>query len=356
MTLARAGLMLGVAVLLPGCIAALPVGAAALMGGKQIAKDDTAAPVPSPKPVPPRTVPVPETVLETQARPAPVPPPPLPGGGPMPGVKTIPVSDAVPAGMQFLYGSGEAAALSIQAYRGLSTYLAARAADRKAGRSLSSVVLAEGADPEAPRFAACGAKPLAVVLDIDETAILNLGFEADDARRGTGYDEDRWNRWEQSGGNAIAAVPGAADAIAAARAAGIAVVYNSNRAAKNATYTEVTLDMVGLGPAKHGETLWLQGDDATGSAKDGRRGAIARSYCVVALVGDQLGDFSDRFNAAGTPPAVRRLAASAPAIARLWGNGWFMLPNPVYGAALKGRADEIFPSDKSWSDPAEEKE
>ncbi len=34
-----------------------------------------------------------------------------------------------------------------------------------------------------PRFEACGKRPLAVVLDVDETALLNLGYERDEAMR-----------------------------------------------------------------------------------------------------------------------------------------------------------------------------
>jgi len=35
----------------------------------------------------------------------------------------------------------------------------------------------------------------------------------------------------------------------------------------------------------------------------------------------------------------------------LWGKGWFVLPNPLYGTALKGGVDEVFPADKRWTDP-----
>ena len=115
--------------------------------------------------------------------------------------------------------------------------------------------------------------------------------------------------------------------------------------------TAAALDRAGLGPAKHGTTLWLKGDDGGGSGKDDRRWAIASGYCVVALVGDQLGDFSDLFNTKQLTPSTRRALAAAPQIAPLWGNGWFVLPNPVYGTALKGGFDEIFPVDMRWSDP-----
>jgi predicted secreted acid phosphatase len=68
------------------------------------------------------------------------------------------------------------------------------------------------------------------------------------------------------------------------------------------------------------------------------------------MAGDQLGDFSDLFNArALTVPERRRLATSG-AVANLWGNGWFMLANPVYGSGLRGTIDDIFPADRRWPD------
>ena len=39
----------------------------------------------------------------------------------------------------------------------------------------------------------------------------------------------------------------------------------------------------------------------TGVYSDGRRATIAAKYCVVAMGGDQLGDFSDLFNAGLAP-------------------------------------------------------
>src|SRR3546814_14462402 len=106
----------------------------------------------------------------------------------------------VPPCRQCLYGSGEAAAAGLPTYPALDSYRMARSSDRSNGHQVKSVVLAPGATLDAPKFADCGEKPLAVVFDIDETAVLNLGFEADQARRGGEYDQQRWLRWEQTGG------------------------------------------------------------------------------------------------------------------------------------------------------------
>lgn len=260
-----------------------------------------------------------------------------------------PAPTAPPPALQYLYGSGEAAAASMQAYRAMVDHVIA---DR-AGNPEESVVLNTGSALAAPGFVPCGDKPAAVVFDIDETAIANLGYEYDDAAKGRAYDEARWGRWEQTGTTAVAPVPGAIDAIAALRKAGVAVVFNSNRSAANVAWTADMINRAGLGKAVHGQTLFLSGDDATGSAKDGRRAKIAQKYCVIAMVGDQLGDFSDLFN---TIPSVvgRRAAAATGPIAKLWGAGWFVLPNPVYGSGLKGGFDDVFPANKRWTDPADQ--
>ena len=254
----------------------------------------------------------------------------------------------VPAPMQWLYGSGEAAATSIQTYRAFRDHVVAAARARPA----SSVILEAGSTLASPRFAPCGTRPLAVVLDVDETVIQNLGVEYDDAMHpGRPFNEDRWRRWEQTGTTAVAPIPGAVTALRAIRDAGVTVIFNTNRTAANAAHTQAMIEGAGLGPANHGETLFLQGDVAPGSGKDPRRAAIAQRYCVVALAGDQLGDFSDLFNDRSLPVPDRRRAAASTPFASLWGNGWFMLSNPVYGPSLRGTFDEVFPPATRWSDP-----
>jgi len=252
---------------------------------------------------------------------------------------------SVPPGMQWLYGSGEGGATNIQAYHAFRDYVLAAARHRPR----NSVVLADGATLAAPRFVTCGRRPLAVVLDADETVLQNLGFEYDDATHpGRPYDQQRWNSWEQTGANAVLPIPGAVTALAAVRRAGVTVIFNSNRLAANAAASEAALNGAGLGPARHGATLWLQNDVAPGSAKDPRRAAISARYCVIAMAGDQLGDFSDLFNARGLAVADRRRAATSGALANLWGNGWFVLSNPVYGTGLRGTIDDVFPADRRW--------
>ncbi len=256
-------------------------------------------------------------------------------------IASAPVTvDGVPAGMQYLYASGEAAAVSVQAWNALVGYV-------RAQRTPVSVVLAPGATLAAPSWTACGSKPRAAVFDVDETVLLNLGFEYD-ASSGRPWSEPRWQEWERTGIKQVAPVPGALSALSQLRAMGVTVVFNTNRAAANAAQTQATIEAAGLGPARHGETLFLAGDDAMGSKKDGRRATIAAKYCVVAMGGDQLGDFSDLLNT-GQTPAARRAVVQSPVFAAKWGAGWFVLPNPVYGTALKGSRDEVFPPAIHWA-------
>lgn len=328
-----------------GCVAAaVPVLAAGAIGKKQFfGKKDEDLPSATPPALAAASAQaVPTGIPAADAIPSAVPTTPA---APPPG--------SVPPGMQYLYGSGEASAVSIQAYLSLTDFLVARGGDFAVGHPISSVVLAPDATLDAPKFLKCGPRQRpAVVLDIDETALLNLGYEADDSQRSGAYDQKRWDRWEASGVTAVDPVPGVLDALRAARASGIEVVFNSNRSSANASATIDALTLAGLGPVVHFQNLWLKGDDATGgSGKDARRWAISAKYCVIAMVGDQLGDFTDLFNTPGTTPAQRRAQTNSPKLRMLWGHGWFVLPNPVYGTALKGDIDDVFPKDRRWTDP-----
>lgn len=235
------------------------------------------------------------------------------------------------SGLQFLYGSGESAALSRQTYAALEGFALAQAARRPA----DSVILAEGATLAAPEWVPCGDKPLAVVFDIDETVVLNTGLMHSRAA-GPGAPRDM----------TVLPVPGAREAIRALKAAGITPIYITNRTANMTSAVIAALVSVGLDAPVHGETLLLNGDDALRGNKDGRRSSIAGKWCVVAMAGDQLADFSELFNRIVSVADRRRAALSGP-IAAEWGRGWFVLPNSAYGTALKGTLDEIFPADKT---------
>ncbi|HEX5183372.1 MAG TPA: HAD family acid phosphatase [Allosphingosinicella sp.] len=253
---------------------------------------------------------------------------------------------APPADMRYLFGSGEAAALSEQAYNALVDHVRLTLGHSGARRS---AVLAPGATLANPRTLACGGKPPAAVFDMDETAVLNLGYEYDQARTGARSTDERWLRWERTGIDKVAAVPGAVRAFDALRRLGVTVIVNTNRDAVAAAETERALAFAGLGAFRHGKTLFLKGDVDGKGGKDGRRSEISRHYCVIAMGGDQLGDFSDLF--AGPKAAERRAAVMSPALRDFFGRSWFVLPNPVYGTGLYGHWDEVFPRDKRWTDP-----
>ncbi|BBB07324.1 5'-nucleotidase [Sphingopyxis sp. EG6] len=263
---------------------------------------------------------------------------------PPPPVATPAEAAKPPVALQYLYGSAEAAI----AVRATNARIAEYGLARIKQRPTDSVILATGATMDAPRFEPCGTKPFAAVFDADETLIWNLGPMRNFAEKGSSYDPKIWDQWEKTGAGKAVAMPGTVEMLARLRAAGITVVANTNRSAANAKGSEDTLRAAGLGDFKHGETLFLMGDDANGSSKDGRRATIASRYCVIILAGDQLGDFSQQFNVKDLPAATRTAIATGPAAAALWDKGWFLFPNSVYGPWEKLGWDDTFPSDTNW--------
>jgi 5'-nucleotidase (lipoprotein e(P4) family) len=264
------------------------------------------------------------------------------------GEKPTPTSP--PTGQQWLYGSAEGAIASVQVYKAMTAYVVEQLKVDPAATRLpyQQMILAEGSAPDAPRFDDCGQKPFAAVFDADETLIWNVGAMRYMAEQGKDFDPAIWDQWEKSGAGKAIAMPGAIEALKAMRDAGVTIIANTNRTAANAKGTEDALRAAGLGEFRHKETLFLMGDDSTGSSKDGRRAAIAAKYCVIALAGDQLGDFAQAFNAKGISVADRKKLATNPAIAPLWGNGWFLFSNPVYGPSIRGGYDEIFTPETNW--------
>ena len=143
-----------------------------------------------------------------------------------------------------------------------------------------------------------------------------------------------WGEWVAPG--EAEAVPGAREFIAAARRLGHTVFYISNRdcttpapraddpcPAKTATMRNLVA--LGIDPSPDPGTHAAARRTArsgTGT-KTQRRAFIAANYRIVALVGDDLGDFVD---------PRRYSPAIASASTRASASNWFLLPNPIYGS------------------------
>lgn len=296
LTLGAAGLLCG------GCVAAaIPIVAGGSMAGKQIFGDDK-KPEPKAEPV------AAATPAATE-----------PAGDPTATLATpearalalrLQASAATPA-------SAESAAASLQAYQSLWAYVERQVAARKAGEAVRSVVLAEGATLDAPRYVPCDAKPFAILFDLDESA--------------SGSDPDaRFRRWIGDGSDQVSAVPGAVEGIDALRREGVQAIFTSARRPSGNNAAAAMLARLGFGDFVPGKTLILRGGEPPISGDHVRR-TVAASYCVVAIVGDALGDFSDSFDAGDA--ARRPAAATETMVAPLWGAGWFLLPNPVRSTA-----------------------
>jgi 5'-nucleotidase (lipoprotein e(P4) family) len=173
-------------------------------------------------------------------------------------------------------------------------------------------------------------KPLAVILDIDETILNNSPYAARRVRNKERFNEATWKAWIND--RQATAIPGAVEFTQWADSHGIAVFYVSNRNFSDWQATADNLRAEGF-PLLTRERLLLV-DDSRGFLKNkiSRRHWVDQHYRVIALFGDSLADFlssaeADRHQGLATYDSW-------------WGDRWYAMPNPVYGTWMDELTDE----------------
>ena len=202
------------------------------------------------------------------------------------------------AGLRYQQQSAEVRALQLQAYALARANL--EAAIAKAG----------------------GASGLAVVSDLDETAIDNTSLLVRDMEKCHVYDaSDTWGDWELRG--KPTAIPGALEFFDFADKAGVAIYYISDRFGEpeNKAATIATLKELGFPQVSDDHVLLY------GTTKVERRAVVSKDHQIVLLLGDTLHDFDGVFHKAATD--VKR--AEVDKNAAHFGADWIVFPNATYG-------------------------
>lgn len=177
-------------------------------------------------------------------------------------------------------------------------------------------------------------RPLAIVLDCDETVVDNTPALASAAVDGSGlYTSPWWNAWVAKG--EAAAMPGAADFLNAVHAKGVAIFYVTNRL-ESTGYAATERNLRALGfPSVDREHLLLA---TTTGNKQIRFDSIAARYDVVCYMGDNAGDLP--IGTYGKDRAGRNAAIDAHRAD--FGTKYIVFPNPVYGAWVSALAAHYF--------------
>ncbi|MGB8328413.1 MAG: HAD family acid phosphatase [Steroidobacteraceae bacterium] len=174
--------------------------------------------------------------------------------------------------------------------------------------------------------------PTAIVLDLDETVLDNSYYQARLVRDHQPYSAPSWRAWVEEA--AAPALPGAQRFLTEAAQRGHRIFYVTNRscadgnprdgdACPGKSATRRNLLALGLPFASDPEALLLRGErpEWNSLSKTARRQFLAQRYRIVALFGDDLGDFSDR----------PRFVGDRERLSRLIGTRWFVMPNAMYG-------------------------
>ena len=170
------------------------------------------------------------------------------------------------------------------------------------------------------------ALPPAVVLDVDETVLDNSLYEAWMMKNDQTFSTKTWNQF--CADQVSRAIPGAVEFTRYAESKGVKVFYVTNRGAETEKDTRANMEKLGFPMGGNVDTFLMQNEkEGWGSAKSTRRAAIAKDYRIVLNLGDNFGDFDDRYRSS----EADRLKAFE-ADKAYWGKQWLMLPNPTYGS------------------------
>lgn len=206
-------------------------------------------------------------------------------------------------------------------------------------------------------------RPLAVVMDLDETVIDNSAYQIFLAKSGTRFNPESWNAfltWQGQHPETGRAIPGAVEFIRAAEALGFTPIFISNRTLPYQDATSRVLDAIGVNVQSLEGRIWLdpgKAEDAQGAQrilaglgmtadsaegrkmlegqarKERRRWEVRLRYHPIMYLGDDLGDFLSFVKDPQAPveKVLQDREAIVDAHRENWGRDWFFLPNPMYG-------------------------
>ncbi len=230
-------------------------------------------------------------------------------------------------GIRWVQTAAEFDALSLQAYRTAARQLDAKIADT----SWSAL----------PDQTDAADLPPAIIFDVDETVVSNVEFQATLIPP---FQEIKLYRWSRD--NVADPIAGFAEFAALAQSNGVELFFVTNRGCERIDgiddpchYDAVTRqDIEESGFTTDRDHVMLAYEKREWSKeKKIRRDAVARNHRVIMLFGDDLGDFIACTRRRALAPctegatiANRRRAAME--YGDYWGNGWYVLPNPMHGS------------------------
>jgi 5'-nucleotidase (lipoprotein e(P4) family) len=227
--------------------------------------------------------------------------------------------------------SAEYDALTLQVYQNASRHLDELIADKSAT-----------ALPGQERTAGLPMtdRPVAIILDVDETAVSNVDFQLRHEGR---FSHEAFDDWWLN--NTARHISGAAEFIHTARDKEVTVFFITNRpceprdfAAGPCPQEAITLkNLAEAGIETDADHLMLVGEQAEWNReKRFRQELVAEDYRVIMLIGDDLGDFLPCVRAKPVAPCPPATAADRDRMTLqhrdYWGVRWHILPNPMHGS------------------------
>ena len=175
--------------------------------------------------------------------------------------------------------------------------------------------------------------PNAIILDLDDTLISTMPYQAELALDGKSDTPDRFNDWVNT--ERAKLVPHVMDLIKKASALGVTVLLISDRVCKPnprdpcpiKTKTLKMLSRVSLAFPK--DQMFFRGEYSDWNQdQTSRRTFIAQRYRILMIIGDDINQMIPKTS--NLPASARQKLVDQ--YDDLWGSRWFLLPNPVYGA------------------------
>ena len=168
--------------------------------------------------------------------------------------------------------------------------------------------------------------PPAIILGVDEKLVDNSRYQAWMVKNNQTFSTKTWNQF--CAAQVSTAIPGAVEFTKYAESKGVKAFYITNRGAETEKDTRENMAKLGFPMGGNVDTFLMQGEKPEwGGAKGTRRAVVTKDYRVLLNIGDNFGDFDDRYRTSEADRA-KAFEADMP----YWGRQWLVIANPTYGS------------------------